>query len=221
VQNLKLIRENTEKQLRQTRESTEKQLQQAQESQERAQASAQETLRLTEQGQITERFTRAIEQLGATHDGKSKNLELRLGGIYALERIARESEEDHWSIMEVLIAYVRAHTPWEETERQQAEAKEAASLKDPNQALIKYTGPSPEPDVQAVLTVLGRRSRYFGNGEVTPLDLAQTNLEGANLGGANLERTNPRQANLVGADLWKANLQRANLKGADLEGVSL
>jgi uncharacterized protein YjbI with pentapeptide repeats len=154
-----------------------------------------------------------------------------LGGIYALERIARESEEDHWSIMEVLIAYVRAHTPWEETERQQAEAKEAASLKDPNQALIKYTGPSPEPDVQAVLTVLGRRSRYFGNGEVTPLDLAQTNLEGANLGGAhleganlrqaNLERTNPQQANLVGADLWKANLQRANLKGADLEGVSL
>lgn len=188
-------------------------------------------MRLTEQGQITERFTRAIEQLGATHDGKSKNLELRLGGIYALERIARESEEDHWSIMEVLIAYVRAHTPWEETERQQAEAKEAASLKDPNQALIKYTGPSPEPDVQAVLTVLGRRSRYFGNGEVTPLDLAQTNLEGANLGGAhleganlrqaNLERTNPQQANLVGADLWKANLQRANLKGADLEGVSL
>ncbi len=81
AQNLKLIRENTEKQLRQTRESTEKQLQQAQESQERAQASAQETLRLTEQGQITERFTRAIEQLGATHDdGKSKNLELRLGG---------------------------------------------------------------------------------------------------------------------------------------------
>jgi hypothetical protein len=59
------------------REPRKKQLQQAQE---RAQASAQETLRLTEQGQITERFTRAIEQLGATHDGKSKNLELRLGG---------------------------------------------------------------------------------------------------------------------------------------------
>src|SRR5215211_3355027 len=47
---LYLARENTNKQLRQAREST------------------QETLQLSEQGQITERFTRAIEQLGATGD---------------------------------------------------------------------------------------------------------------------------------------------------------
>jgi ABC-type multidrug transport system fused ATPase/permease subunit len=53
------------------------------------------TLQVNREGQITERFTRAIEQLGATHDDMSKNLELRLGGIYALERIAKESEEDH------------------------------------------------------------------------------------------------------------------------------
>jgi hypothetical protein len=38
------------------------------------------TLQVNRGGQITERFTRAIEQLGATHDDKSKNLELRLGG---------------------------------------------------------------------------------------------------------------------------------------------
>src|SRR3712207_3973288 len=49
---------------------------------------AQEELSLTRQGQITERFTRAIDQLG--HD----RTEIRLGGIYALERIAKESEED-------------------------------------------------------------------------------------------------------------------------------
>ena len=55
---------------------------------------AQEELSLTRQGQITERFTRAIDQLGHART------EIRLGGIYALERIARESEEDHWPIME-------------------------------------------------------------------------------------------------------------------------
>jgi hypothetical protein len=38
------------------------------------------TLQVNREGQITERFTRAIEQLGATHDDNSKNLELRLGG---------------------------------------------------------------------------------------------------------------------------------------------
>jgi hypothetical protein len=38
------------------------------------------TYRLTEQGQITDRYTKAIEQLGGD------KLDVRLGGIYALER---------------------------------------------------------------------------------------------------------------------------------------
>jgi hypothetical protein len=72
----------------------------------------QRTLELTERGQITERFTRAIAQLGATDDEGKKRMEIRLGGIYALERIARDSEEEHWPIMEVLTAYVRRHARW-------------------------------------------------------------------------------------------------------------
>jgi len=56
---LYLTRENTNRQLRQAREST------------------QETLQLTEQGQITERFTRAINQLGEmSDDGRSPRLEI-------------------------------------------------------------------------------------------------------------------------------------------------
>src|SRR3982751_6161439 len=39
--------------------------------------------------------------------GGGPNLEVRLGAIYALERIPRDSERDHWPIMEVLCAYVR------------------------------------------------------------------------------------------------------------------
>jgi hypothetical protein len=70
-----------------------------------------ETLRLTEQGQITERFTSAIDQLGAVNADGSKNLEERLGGIYALERIARVSEERHLPVIEVLTAYIRKHAP--------------------------------------------------------------------------------------------------------------
>ena len=50
---------------------------------------------LTRQGQITDRFTKAIVQLG--EQGPEK-LAVRLGGIYALERIARDSERDHWPI---------------------------------------------------------------------------------------------------------------------------
>ena len=55
-----------------------------------------QNLELTREGQITERFTKAIEQLGATDEkGKPSKLDLRLGGIYALERIVHDSERDH------------------------------------------------------------------------------------------------------------------------------
>jgi hypothetical protein len=87
-----------------TRTSTTDQLEQARKSQEQAQ-------RLTEQGQITDRFTRAIDQLGATDDDRNPRLEIRLGGIYALERIAWDSpERDHSTVMAVLTAYVRENS---------------------------------------------------------------------------------------------------------------
>jgi hypothetical protein len=70
-----------------------------------------ETFDLSREGQITDRFTKAIEQLGTLDDQDRKKLEVRLGGIYALERIARDSERDHDVIMEVLTSYVREHSP--------------------------------------------------------------------------------------------------------------
>lgn len=62
-------------------------------------------LQLTQDRQITEHYTRAVEQLG------SDKLEVGLGAIYALEPIARDSERDHWLIMEILTAYVRERAP--------------------------------------------------------------------------------------------------------------
>ncbi|GIH97903.1 hypothetical protein ACFFMN_27895 [Planobispora siamensis] len=56
------------------------------------------------QGHITDRYTKAIDQLG------SDKLDIRLGGIYALERIARDSRRDHPTIMEVLAAFIREHS---------------------------------------------------------------------------------------------------------------
>src|SRR5450759_3442685 len=48
---------------------------------------AQDNLKVAQEGQITERFTRAVDQLG------NEKIEIRLGGIYALERISSESEK--------------------------------------------------------------------------------------------------------------------------------
>ena len=67
-----------------------------------------ENVRVAEEGHITERFTKAIEQLGQKGPD---NMAIRLGGIYALERIAKDSEKDHGPIMEVLTAYMRENAP--------------------------------------------------------------------------------------------------------------
>ena len=63
---------------------------------------------LTERGQVTDRYTKAIEQLG------SEKLDVCIGGIYALERVARDSTRDHPTLMEVLTAFIRVHShePW-------------------------------------------------------------------------------------------------------------
>ena len=153
---------------------------------------AQETVRVAEEGQITERFTRAIEQLGQEGEGK---MAIRLGGIYALERIAKDSEKDHGPIMEVLTAYVREKAPRQEED-------------------IPKEAEKPPTDIQAILTVIGRRETTDDNRRNNPLDLSDTQLVLAYLVGANLSG-----AYLVGAILVGANLDGANLSGANLSGA--
>ncbi len=69
---------------------------------------ARRTLEVVEQGQVTDRYTKAIGQLGA------EKMDVRIGGIYALERVARDSTRDHPAVMEVLTAFIREHSrePW-------------------------------------------------------------------------------------------------------------
>ena len=152
---------------------------------------AQETVRVAEEGQITERFTRAIEQLGQEGEG---NMAIRLGGIYALERIAKDSEKDHGPIMEVLTAYVRekAHTPGGGPEDGREEDRE----EDPEEYIRL-----PTTDIQAILTVIGRRETTGNNRRNDPLNLTSTQLAGADLGGANLVGVRLDFADLRGADL--------------------
>lgn len=166
-------------------------------------------LTATKEGQITDRFYKAIEQLGAAYDDGKPKLELRLGGIYALERIARDSERDHWPIMEVLTAYVR-----ENTQRKEANLPSADS----------------RLDIQAIITVICRREWGYEKPNQY-LDLHQTDLSGvriwgAHLWGANLAHTNLTNAvlshaNLTQADLMHTNLARAILAYADLTRATL
>jgi len=194
-----------------------------QESLEDTRKNTQENLRITREGQITERFTQAIDQLGKVEDGK-KLIEIRVGGIYALERIAKESEEDYWPIMEILTAYVRQNAPLppEAGEERTEDATDEQRAMEGSGGNAETTEPSgPDPDIQAIMTILRRRKGYYEHGEPERLNLSETNLSGANLPEANLSR-----ADLSGANLRKANLFFANLSGAiflkaDLSGAYL
>jgi uncharacterized protein YjbI with pentapeptide repeats len=185
--------------------------------------SAARTYRLEREGQITERFTRAIDQIG-----RDRPDEVRLGGIYALERIARESEDDHGPIMEVLTAYVREHARWPAPA---ADADEGPSAEDRAEDRPVST------DAQAVIAVLGRRKlgRQEHDLNLSSAHLRQARfakgpdeghfekaiLRGAHLEDAELVETLLTEANLAGASLTgKANLAGADLTGANLTGAN-
>src|SRR5262249_50547447 len=76
-------------------------------------------------------------------------------------------------------------------------------------------------DIQAILTVIGRRTRIFGNGETRALDLHNTNLQGAFLWYAQLQGAVLVLAQLQKADLSGAQLQKADLSGAQLQKANL
>jgi hypothetical protein len=185
---------------------------------------SQRTLEATQDQQVTERFTRAIDQLGATDETGKPRLEVRLGGIYALERIANDSpDRDYSTIMEVLTAYVRENAP----RRQEVISSPASDPSEPKTATepANQELPTPLADIQAILTVLGRRKKAGQAGDVV-LDLSATDLRGAHLEGArlnkvSLRRADLRRAHLEGAVLREARLEGAELERADLEGADV
>ncbi|MFN6298079.1 MAG: pentapeptide repeat-containing protein [Microcystis sp.] len=178
---------------------------------------SQAEIQLIQERLITERFSKAVEQIGS---GKE---EVVIGGIYSLERIAKDSPKDQWTIMEVLTSYIRKNSPIP-SNIQQLEPEER------QKALEKL--PSVSIPVQAALTVIGRRkvendqagdnlaeTTYFNKTKI--LDLSQTNLREANLILANLNGANLNGANLIGANLIGAYLNGAFLVQANLIGANL
>jgi len=170
-------------------------------------------LEVAGQEQAGERFARALDQLG------SEQLDVRLGGIYGLERIAARApgaaaaaaggayrppgsgdppsvfwgSQDRAQVFEILSAYVRTTSHRPPIGPGGADATLQTS----------------QPDVNAAVTVLARRTVLEGD---PPLDLSGSLLPSARLGWARLAR-----ADLRGADVRGTSLQHADLAGAHLE----
>ncbi|WP_406641176.1 pentapeptide repeat-containing protein [Amycolatopsis sp. WGS_07] len=159
---------------------------------------------LHRQEQLTGRYVEAIKLLG------DDNADQRIGGIYSLERILRDSEADHDTVLEVLAAFLRHRSP----------GTDAAA-------------PRPPEDLQAAVTVLCRRPIRDGEprldlrrvelrrGKFQNGQLRRVDFEAALLSGADFIRADLRSADFENTDLAAANLTGANIENAKLLGANL
>jgi uncharacterized protein YjbI with pentapeptide repeats len=142
--------------------------------------------RLTREGHITDRYAKAIGQIG------DASLDVRIGGIFALERIMRDSQGDRSTIVEILTAFIREHT---RDEPRKPKTRKVTA------------------DVQAALTVIGRRPEIEAKDR--HLDLYHCGLNDANLAGTDL-----RNAMIYYSVLINTSFASANLDGAGLSFCS-
>ena len=191
---------------------------------------AQRQAEIAQRGLLNDRYQKGTEMLG------SAVLSVRFGGIYSLDRLAKNHAEDHHiQIKQLFSAFIRnpPKDQWEDNpdNDKKVQINSSHRLRDPD--------PKVREDIQAVMECLGNRNeeqREIEDREGYILDLTNTNLSGvklyeADLFWAFLQDTDLRHADLVGtdlsharlvnADLSYANLGRAILAGADLSGARL
>jgi hypothetical protein len=136
----------------------------------------------------------------------SKEVAVRLGGIYALEGVINTSDQYHQPALEALSAFVREGakppTPLVNNELPPVNAK-------------------PPTDIQAALTAIGRRSPGKGDVNLSGVSIAGADLSRAELGRADLSHADITGANLSGANLSGTNLSHADLRGANLSAADL
>ncbi|MEU7870453.1 pentapeptide repeat-containing protein [Dactylosporangium sp. NPDC049140] len=158
-----------------------------------------EELRLSRSGQTTERYSRAVEHLG------HESLDVRIGGVFALEQIAGQSPEDRDAIVAILCAYVRGHSPWPPGRPGQPPADTPVTE--------LWSLAVRANDAQAAVTAL---ARLHAAGGAERLSLPRTDLRFARMGGLDL-----RGAYFGGATLMRARLQGTDLRDCFLEDVDL
>ncbi|MGQ4399059.1 pentapeptide repeat-containing protein [Streptomyces hayashii] len=175
-------------------------------------------LAISERGQITSRFNSAVTNLG------SASLDIRLGGVMALEQIMHDSPGYQPTITSLITAYIREHA-----------STSRADLK-----RIRPTAgdaPLPPSDIfTSVLVLEGRnpkRDRYrldleqvelrgmqfpptknFQDALFSKSDLSSSLIEGLDLHGTEFD-----ESNLSGAQVWETNLSGSDLQAAHAVGT--
>jgi uncharacterized protein YjbI with pentapeptide repeats len=160
------------------------------------QRTAQHQLQLAEDQQLDDRFSRAVENLS------NGDLSVRLGGVYALAEIARDTRCRQRAL--AVLAVYAGHNADKVVPKGRAQDPQP----DIRAALIAGCASGGGPPFTDLLQLSGRA--------LPGIRLAQCNLAGVDLRGANLAGADLNHADLNMADLGRINLTDANLRGARL-----
>lgn len=182
---------------------------------------------LTREGHITDRYAKAIEQIGTT------NADVRIGGIYALERIARDSQDDRETVIDVLSTYIREHT--KKGHRTPSDEKIGADV----QAALLVVARRPGVETErrrldfycaglndADFAAGDFRGAMFDYGRLDNAHFGGALLDGADLSfckarGAAFTHTSAQNAHFVNATFSHGWFLNANLENADFSGCDL
>jgi hypothetical protein len=171
------------------------------------------TFKLGEQGHITDRISKAVDQLG-----NRESEDVRIGAVYALGRIAHDSPPDRPAIVRTLIAFVHGHA-FVPPPSNPANARGTGVLLDASERLERSRVPR---DVECATVVLGGLLEHEKNVEGGPLvvDLSRLDLRDGNFLQVNFRAADLSETLFDGAQVAFAHFEGCQLAGASFRDVS-
>ncbi len=186
--------------------------------------------------QTTESLVQAIAQIGAVN-GDKINMEVRLGGLYSLQRIMQYNQENEVPVVKILYAYVRENIKRNKSgqlKHRDTDGHESYKMPEDIQAALdiiiqfnkekrKQSKDIPRDD-QLNLSHTDFSNYFLAELDFSDIILTHANFSNANLYKADFSRTNLERANLsdvrgIFLKLCDADLSHTNFSGANLFGA--
>jgi uncharacterized protein YjbI with pentapeptide repeats len=162
---------------------------------------------LSNEQQITNRFTETIRLLS------DSNRDIRIGALYALERLCKDSEKDKISILQIINAYIRNRAPQSSKDILHRFVDSSLNKASSDDYSCSFYHPSNEVyvfqvdttkqelDIQVAIAILGTNN----SGQV-PLNFTGLNLQGIDFRALDLSNSDFSYCDLTSDDFGKATI---------------
>ena len=167
---------------------------------------------------ITESFAKSVELLG------NKRETARQGGIHALGRLAKDNDDLHPMIMNIVASYIRQESrTWFNKRKKPKDEVNGEYLKDEDLIEILKLEPMPM-DIEAAIAVIRERNVDYDKepkAEEYTLDLTNAYIFNANFSNTTLRQVNFTDSKIINCNFDNTDLRGSNFYAADRSGTIL